>query len=648
MAKWKRWGLQNLDAGVRFPPAPPKVVVMDSKQILQKYLAFFEKRGHKQVPNVSLVPENDPTLLYVNSGMFPLVPYLSGEPHPLGKRIMNVQRCLRFFEDLENVGETNRHTTAFHMLGNWGLGDYFKEEQLEWVFEFLVRDLGLDINKMYASVFSGDEDAPKDDVSVGILKKVFAKYGVEAKEGERIFAYGKEENWWQRGEAVGELGGPDSEVFYYIGGDGDGFGKDPAEHQDEFLEIGNSVFMQYRKIEGGWEELSQKNVDFGGGLERIAAAVQGFKDIYLTDNFYPIIEKIEEISGEVYKSGGIKVQKPMRIITDHMRAATFLAMDGVVPSNKDQGYILRRLIRRVVRAGRSLGVEKNISVNTVPVTGSMFSWLYPELGERVDGIQEIFAAEEEGFRGTLSKAEPKVIKKVEKLVEVVASTENEPMMNLAAKAAFDAYQSWGVPVEFFKDKLIESNVIRDEAQSNYFDLAYKNMISDHQKKSRAGAEQKFKGGLADHSEQVLKYHTATHLLHLGLREVLGDQIVQHGSNITVERLRFDFNHQQKMTKEQLKQVEEVVNKGIKEALPVKFEILSKEKALETGAIHAFNEKYGDKVKIYYIGESLDKAVSKEFCGGPHVKNTSEIPVMEIYKQDKIGEGMLRVYAKAGS
>jgi len=617
---------------------------MDSKQLLQKYLAFYEKRGHKQVPNVSLVPENDPTLLYVNSGMFPLVPYLSGETHPLGKRIMNVQRCLRFFEDLENVGETNRHTTAFHMIGNWSLGDYFKEEQLGWVFEFLVDDLGLDINKMYASVFEGDKDAPKDNVSVDIIKKVFAKYGVEAKEGERIFAYSKEENWWQRGDAVGELGGPDSEVFYYIGDEGNGFGKDPAEFQDEFLEIGNSVFMQYRKTAVGWEELPQKNVDFGGGLERLAMVVQGHKDIYLTDNFYTVIQKLEGLSGKKYESGGKEVQKPMRIIADHIRAAVFLAMDGVLTSNKDQGYILRRLLRRIVRSGRSLGIDKDISVILVPVAGKMVSWLYPELEGRLNGIQKVFSEEEDRFRKTLERGSREVGKNLEKVREFVGSKDAEGL----AKLAFNIYQSHGYPFEMFLEDVKEMGAGLEDEFTKEVERVFDVIFNQHQEKSRAGAEKKFKGGLADHSKQVLRYHTATHLLHLGLREVLGDQVVQHGSNITGERLRFDFNHPRKMTEEELKKVEETMNKAIKKALPVKFEILPKEKALETGALHAFNEKYGDQVKIYYVGEDLDKAISKEFCGGPHVENTSEIPVMEIFKQDKIGEGMLRVYARARS
>jgi len=616
----------------------------DSKQILQKYLTFFEKRGHKQVPNVSLVPENDPTLLYVNSGMFPLVPYLSGEPHPLGKRIMNVQRCLRFFEDLENVGETNRHTTAFHMLGNWGLGDYFKKEQLNWFFEFLVDELRLDIKRIYASVFAGDENAPKDEESVGIIKDVFSKYGIEAKEGERIFAYGKEENWWQRGEAVGELGGPDSEVFYYIGEDGGGFGKDPADFQDEFLEIGNSVFMQYRKTEDGWEELPQKNVDFGGGLERLAMAVQGEKDIFKTDNFYSVIGKLEELSGKSYDNGGKEIQKPMRIISDHMRAATFLAMDGVLPGNKDQGYILRRLLRRVVRAGRSLGLEKDISVNLVPVVGNMLSWLYPDLEKKVGSIQEIFSEEEIKFGKTLSRGAREVEKNKEKIESSLKSDSNSGLADLA----FNMYQSLGYPYEMFIEDLKDIDPDLKEKRLEDLELVFLARFAEHQKKSRAGAEQKFKGGLADHSEQVLKYHTATHLLHLGLRKVLGDQVVQHGSNITGERLRFDFNHPQKLSEEQITQIEEIIDQTIQKALPVKFEIMPKEKALETGAIHAFNEKYPDQVKVYYIGESLGAAVSKEFCGGPHVENTSEIPVMEIYKQDKIGEGMLRIYARAKS
>lgn len=617
---------------------------MSSKEIIKKYLDFFGERGHKQVPNVSLVPKGDSTLLYVNSGMFPLVPYLSGEPHPLGKRIMNVQRCLRFFEDLENIGETNRHTTAFHMMGNWSLGDYFKKEQLNWFYQFLVEELSLDPHKMYASVFLGDKDAPKDETSIEIIKDIFSHYGIEAKENERIFAYPKKDNWWQRGEAVGELGGPDSEVFYYIGEDGDGFGKNPAEFQDEFIEIGNSVFMQYKKTEKGWEELSQKNVDFGGGLERMALAVQGKNDIFQTDNFYPIIKKVEEISGKAYFSEHYKT-KAMRILADHIRAAVFLAMDGVLPSNRDQGYILRRLLRRMVRAGRKLDLNQDISVSLVPVVVKMFSWLYSSLEEKQGNIQEVFSQEESKFRKTLEKGSRELEKKESELFEAV----KEGNLDFLSQQAFDMYQSFGYPFEMFTEDLKDTLESNGEKISEKFaaELAeeFNQKFEEHQEKSRAGAEQKFKGGLADHSDQVIKYHTATHLLHYALRKVLGEQVIQRGSNITGERLRFDFNHPQKLTKEELKEVEKIVNNEIKKSYPVKFEIMSKNKALETGAIHAFNEKYSGQVKVYYIGKNLDNALSKEFCGGPHVKNTSEIGKIEIYKQDKIGKGLIRIYAR---
>jgi len=532
------------------------------------------------------------------------------------------------------------------MLGNWSLGDYFKAEQLPWFYEFLVEVLGLDINRLYASVFAGDDDAPKDEVSVEILKGIFEKYGVEAKEGKRIFAYGKEDNWWQRGEAVGELGGPDSEVFYYIGdGDGDALaddlGKNPADFQEEFIEIGNSVFMQYVRSASGWDELPQKNVDFGGGLERMAMAVQGKKDIYLTDNFYPIIQKLVELCGKEYEGAGIEVQKPMRVVADHMRAATFLAMDGVLPSNKDQGYILRRLLRLVVRAGRNLGLEKDISVNLVPVVINAFSWIYPELETKQSGIQEVFAEEEEKFGQTLAAGR----KEFEKNRETIVNLANENNVEGVSEQAFNLYQSLGYPLEMFLEDLKEAGVSDEEFLENVSQV-FKKRYEEHQIQSRAGAEDKFKGGLADNSDQVLRYHTATHLLHYALRKVLGEHVVQHGSNITGERLRFDFNHGEKLAHEQIREIENIVNFNINKGYPVKFEMMDKEKALETGAIHAFNEKYGEQVKVYYVGDSLESAISKEFCGGPHVEYTSEIGPIEIYKQDKIGKGMLRVYVRS--
>ena len=621
-------------------PAQASKVFMTSKQILEKYIKFYTDRGHKQVPNVSLVPENDPTLLFVNSGMFPLVPYLSGQSHPLGKRLVNVQRAGRFQEDLAEVGD-NRHTTAFHMIGNWSLGDYFKKEQLPWVYEFFVEVLGLDINKMYATVFAGDENAPKDAESIDLITKIFAKHGVTAKEGERIFPCGKEDNWWKRGDAPGELGGPDSETFYYIGKTGNGLGLDPAKHQDEFIEIGNSVFMQYYKTDvGGWAELPQKNVDFGGGLERIALAVQQKQDIFETDNFWPIVQKIQELSGKNYLQDA-QTTKAMRILADHIRACTFLAMDGVTPSNKDQGYILRRLLRRMVRAGRLLGVAKDISVNLVGTVVESFSWLYPDLVAKQKTIEDIFADEESKFAKTLAKGSVEVDKV---LMEYGNVGEKKKLLipNDAAKIAFDLYQSIGYPAEIFLEDVKDRNI---EIDTGEFNEGFEDIFQEHQAGSRKGAEQKFKGGLADQNEQTIKYHTATHLLHHALRKVLGEHVIQKGSNITGERLRFDFPHAQKLTDAELKAVEAEVNSNIKKSLPVNFVTLPKAEAEKTKALHAFNEKYGDTVNVYYIGDSLESALSKEFCGGPHVKNTSELGQLEIYKQESIGKGVQRIYAK---
>lgn len=602
---------------------------MKTQQILETFINFYKKRGHTEIQNVSLIPENDPTLLYVNSGMFPLVPYFDGEPHPNGTKLVNVQRALRFFEDLENVGNTIRHTTCFHMLGNWSLGEYFKEEQLNWVYELLIEELGLDPNRLYASVFKGDDDAPRDDDAIKILQSVFAKYGVNAKVGEKIFAYDKKENWWQRGDAIGELGGPDSEIFYYLG-EGTGEGMDPAENDELFLEIGNSVFMQYKKTNSGWEELSQKNIDFGGGLERWALIKQGKSDIYETDNFWPVIEKIQEISGKKY-DGIPEDKKAMRVIADHIRSATLLAMDGVKPSNKDQGYILRRLIRRMTRFGMELGIEENLTATLVGTAGDMLGWMYPQIKENKSEIESLFDAEEQKFLKAVSKG----ASKAEKILD-----SSDGVVKGLAKDGFDLYQSQGFPIELFIEGIKNRWPQIDEGE---FDKEYNSLFKQHQQKSREGAEQKFKGGLADHSEQVVKYHTATHLLHWALRQLLGKEVVQHGSNITGERLRFDFNFDRKLTETEIEKLVGLINKQVDDSLNVGFEMMKKEDAEKTGAIHAFGEKYGEKVKVYYIGNSIDDCISKEFCGGPHVNNTSEIGHMQFKKQKKIGENLMRVY-----
>ncbi len=605
---------------------------MTSQEILEKYFALYKKNGHTQVPNMNLVPEGDSTLLFVNSGMFPLVPYLGGEMHPLGKRLMSVQRSVRLI-DFDEVGD-NRHTTAFHMIGNWSLGDYFKKEQLPWIYGYFIDELGLDPHRLYATVFEGDEYAPKDTESIQILTEVFKSYGIEATEGVRIFPCGRDDNWWQRGEAVGELGGPDSEIFYYLG-EGTGEGKHPAQHQDEFLEIGNSVFMQYRKTqEGGWAELEQKNIDFGGGLERIAMAVQHKQDIFETDNFYPLIQKLEELSGRRYHQDE-ETTRAMRIIADHIRAATFLTMDGVLPSNKDQGYVLRRYLRRLVRYARKIGITSTLAPLLIPTTVQLFSWLYPELVEKEKNITVTCVGEEERFQQALERGEAEVSRQL-------AHRGNTSSLPDLVALAFTLYQSYGYPPDLFAEDLKDNSITIDYDK---FTIEFDALRLTHQETSRKGADQKFKGGLADHSEEVVRYHTATHLLHTALRRVLGTYVQQYGSNITADRLRFDFSHGDKLTDTEIRDVETVVNDIIKQKLPVNFVMLPKEEAQKSGALHFFKEKYGEQVKVYYIGESLEGAVSKEFCGGPHVKNLSELsPTLTIYKQESVGKGVRRLYA----
>ena len=601
---------------------------MNSKEILNTYLDFYKSKGHKQIPNMSLIPEGDSTLLYVNSGMFPLVPYLSGQPHPLGKRLVNYQRALRFFEDLENIGDKT-HTTAFHMIGNWSLGDYFKTEQLSWMYEFYVEKLGLDVNKIYGTVFKGDERAPKDTESIELIKQIFNKYGIDAKEGERIFALGND-NWWQRGNAIGELGGPSSEIFYYVGKDGDGFGKNIEEYDDEFLEIGNSVFMQYVLNEQmKWVELPQRNVDFGGGVERIALVSQGKTDIYETDNFWPIILKIEELSGKKYRDSG-EVTRAMRIVADHMRGSVFMIMDGVTPSNKDQGYILRRLIRRMVRFGYDINIEQNMSANLVDAVVEVLGWLYPVLVDKKEEIKSVFSNEETKFRSTLKNA----VRSVEKELDGFSGSDKELSL-----ISFNLYQSAGYPPEMFLEEVDNRGVKID--LDKFWDF-YNKLIQEHQGLSRKGAEQKFKGGLADSSVEVTRYHTATHLLQKALKTVLGETISQKGSNNTKDRLRFDFNFERALTETEIKEVEKIINEKITEGLNVNSIELEKEEALNTGAYHLNAINYPEKVTVYYIGDLIDNAYSKEFCGGPHVKNTSEIGQIEIYKQESVSDGVRRI------
>lgn len=620
---------------------------MTSQEIRQKYLDFFKARGHKIISSFSLIPENDPSLLFVNSGMFPLAPYLLGEKHPAGKRLADSQKSFRA-EDIDEVGDS-RHNTFFEMLGNWSLGDYFKEEQLNWWFEFILDELKLDPSQIYQTVYAGDGVVSKDEDSIQILKNIFSKYGIEAKEGpttlgkgsdgpgmpvdfntQRIFAY-RDKNWWQRGDAVGELGGPDSETFYDTGKEHNPkYGKHCHVNCDcgRFLEIGNSVFMQYQKTETDWKELANKNVDFGGGLERIAMVVQNKNSIFETDLFRNIIGKIEELSGKKYGDN----TKAFEVIADHLKAATFIMGDdkGVYPSNVEQGYIVRRLIRRAIRYGRQLGIKSPYWLNGIAdVVMKDYEKVYSEFGKGKNQqfITEELATEYDKFSKTLERG----LKEFGKNITINSET------------LFYLFQTYGFPLEMSLEELRNRGVKVDERKiSREFQIEFKK----HQELSRTASSGKFKGGLADVSEQTTKYHTATHLLNVALRKVLGEHVYQKGSNITAERLRFDFSHSEKMTEEQLKKVEEMVNEQIQKNISVIMEEMTVEQAKEQGAIGVFEAKYGDRVKVYTIANSAktEPPFSREICGGPHVENTGVLGRFKIIKQEASSAGVRRIKA----
>lgn len=583
---------------------------MTANEIRAKFLKFFETRGHAILPSASLVTTDDKGVtnatLFNTAGMQPLIPYLLGEPHPAGKRVASSQKCLRTV-DIDDVGD-NTHNTFFEMLGNWSLGDYFKEEAIKWSFEFLTSKedgLGLDPNRLYITVFEGDDNAPRDEEAYEIWQKYMPK--------ERIYFMGAENNWWDAGEN-GPCG-PDTEMFYDVTPNRLGvLTKEQfmsADGKREVVEIWNDVFMEYEKKDGKViGKLKNKNVDTGAGLERLAIMLQGKNNVYETDIFTPLMEQIKSLSTNFNLNSA-------RIAADHIRAATFLIADGVTPSNTDRGYILRRLLRRAVRHADILGIKAGELSNLNGTVASMYERVYPEIKNNLSNIQEEVKKEEEKFRETLSKG----LKEFEKGID-----------------PFILFTTYGFPLELTKELAKENGKDIDE------DKFWSDMKS-HQDLSRAGAEQKFKGGLADESdERVVKYHTATHLLNQALHEVLGDHVEQRGSNITAERLRFDFSHPSKMTDEEKKKVEEIVNEKIKANLPVKFEILPKAEAEQTGARHMFNEKYGDEVKVYYIGDSLESAYSKEFCGGPHVKNTGILGTFKIAKEEAVAAGIRRIKA----
>lgn len=559
--------------------------MITSDQVREKYLKFFEKRGHKIISPAPLVLENDPTTLFTSSGMQPLVPYLMGQTHPEGTRLVDSQPSIRL-QDIDEVGD-NRHTTYFEMLGNWSLGDYFKKEQLAWFWEFLTEELGLPKERLYMSVFEGNEEVERDNESFEILKSL----GVAE---NHIFFYGDKKNWWSRAGTPdqmpeGEIGGPDSEVFFEFDGvkHDKKFGDKCHPNCDcgRFLEIGNSVFMQYKKENGKLVPLPKKNVDFGGGLERITAALNNDPDVFKTDIFSEAIKKLEVLTDKSYKDEA----KNFRIIADHLRASEALIKSGVIPSNKQHGYILRRLIRRV--AAKTDSIDKLTS-------------------------NQVILEEVDKFKITLAKG----LKEVEKIKKI------------DGKMAFDLYQTYGFPLELTIELFAEKGQAVDTE-------TFKKEFEKHRDLSRTASAGTFKGGLADHSEETTKLHTATHLLHKSLRTVLGEHVSQKGSNITAERLRFDFSHPQKLTEDELRKVEDLINEQIEKKLPVSFSEMPFEEAKKKGALAFFGEKYGERVKVYKIGD-----FSMEVCGGPHVQNSKLLGRVRIDKQEKLGSNLIRIYA----
>jgi alanyl-tRNA synthetase len=649
---------------------------MNAQDIRNAYIKFFNERQHTTIARAALQLKDDPTTLFTGSGMQPLMPYLLGETHPNGTRLVNSQTCLRA-QDIEDVGD-NRHTTFFEMLGNWSMGDYFKEQQIRWFFEFLTDVVGLDPNKIYVTAFIGDEKhgIPRDDEAANIWQKVFEEKGIEAKivevgsqedgdkrginPGERIFFYDDGENWWSRAGGldktpIGDPCGPDSEVFYDFGPQNHdaSFGKaHPASDSGQFMEIGNQVFMQYRRLpDGGFEPLAKKNVDFGGGLERIAAAQIDSPDVFKISLMWPIIEKLEELSGKKYASH----TESMRVIADHLRAATFLAVDDVKPANKEQGYVMRRLIRRAMVKAFDLGVEQNFMQEVVPVIADLYHDDFPEVAEKRDEVIAVLVKEEKAFRQTLRKG----LKTFDEIMRIrypngsMAESDSgisQPNVGewrsvVTGGEIFRLYDTYGFPVELSLEEAFKRG-ISTEGWKEVFDEE----MEMQRARSQTAAKGVFKGGLGGQSLIHKKYHTATHLMYQALRDVLGDHVVQHGSNITEERLRFDFSHPEKVTREQLDEVEHIVNEQIAKDLKVSFaEYPTQIAREEKGALGQFGDRYGDTVKVYkMIADGEEKPFSFEICGGPHVDHTLQLfedgKKFKIIKEESSSAGIRRIKA----
>lgn len=624
---------------------------MSGNEIREKYLKFMESRGHAIVPSSALMPENDPTTLFTGSGMQPMLPYLLGEAHPKGTRVADSQKCFRA-EDIEEVGD-NRHTTFFEMLGNWSFGDYFKQEQIEWMFEFLTKEVGIDPNRLYITAFGGDaaNNLPRDEEAPAIWQRLFAQVGIEAnvadigseaagyergmKEGERIFYYEAKKNWWSRAGVpdkmpIGEPGGPDSEMFYDFGTPHDpkwGAHCHPNCDCGRFMEIGNNVFMQFVKTgEGTFEELKNKNIDFGGGLERMLAAAlhssENVDDVFKTDVFTPVIRQIEDLTGKKYE----EALTPFRVIADHIRGATFMIGDGIVPANTEQGYFVRRLLRRSVRYADMLGMPEGELANLALSVIETYADHYANLKDKQDAIVEAIAKEEAQFRKTLEKG-------MREFEKVSAGG------SISGHDAFILFTTYGFPYELTDELARDKNIAVDRE-------GFDHEMTKHQELSRAGAEQKFKGGLADHSEKVVQYHTATHLLLAMLRKELGGHVHQAGSNITGERLRFDFTHPDKIDADTLARIEADVNAAISTGGTVTIDVRSKVDAQNDPTVEAsFWDRYPDMVNVYSITAPDGALVSRELCGGPHVENLDEIKgTFKIVKEESSSAGVRRIKA----
>ena len=626
---------------------------MNAQDIRNEYLKFFAERQHAVVKRAPLVLTGDPTTLFTGSGMQPMIPYLLGEAHPEGKRIADSQTCLRA-QDIDDIGD-NRHTTFFEMLGNWSMGDYFKEQQVEWMFEFLDTVVKLDMSRLYVTCFIGAPEygIAKDTEAAEVWKRLFEAKGLSTgeaeigseeegyargiKEGERIFYYDGSKNWWSRNgkpetTPIGDPCGPDSEMFYDFGTPHDpSYGEFCHPNCDcgRFMEIGNNVFMAYRKVaEGQFEPLEQPNIDHGSGLERIAAAKQGDPDVFKISLMWPIVEKLQDLSGKKYESH----TESMRVIADHLRAATFLAVDGCVPSNKEQGYVMRRLLRRAIRYSFDLGIEQNFLQEVVPVIADMYEADFPEVKAQRDEVIAVLVKEEKVFRQTLRKGLAQLTKFAKE--------------GLTGAELFTLYDTYGFPVELSTEEAYKQDIQLSDNWRHEFD----DKMAEQRQRSQTAAKGVFKGGLGGQTLQHKKYHTATHLMYQALRDVLGDHVVQRGSNITEERLRFDFSHTEKVTREQLDEVERIVNEEIAKDLKVSFAEYPTDVAInEKGALGQFGDRYGETVKVYQmLADDADSPYSFEICGGPHVDHTLELfeggKKFKITKEEASSAGVRRIKA----